>query len=87
MAVWPETSREILGYYTASMAQVVMEELPGKLKKGLHRYPVPAMRIGRLAVDLRSQGKGIGRSPLRDAFLRALSLSAGVGTYCLLVDA
>ena len=87
VAVSYENCKNVLGYYTVSMAQVELQDLPREIQKGLPRYPVPAMRIGRLAIDLSAQGKGIGSFLLRDALLRALSLSSEVGTYCVLVDA
>ncbi len=87
VAVSHENRKKVLGYYTVSMAQVELQDLPREMQKGLPRYPVPAMRIGRLAIDLSAQGKGIGSFLLRDALLRALSLSSEVGTHCVLVDA
>ncbi len=55
--------------------------------KGLPRYPVPAIRLGRLAVDVSTRGMGIGAALLRDALLRAVGLSREVGTCVMLVDA
>jgi len=78
---------KILGYYTVSMAQINFEHLPSELSKGLPRYPVPAMRIGRLAVDRFAHAKGVGSALLRDALQRAITLSTEVGTCAVLVDA
>ena len=80
-------SNKILGYYTVSMAQINFEHLPPELSKGLPRYPVPAMRIGRLAVDRSAQAKGVGSSFLMDALQRAVALSTEVETCAVLVDA
>ncbi len=83
-----EGSRDkILGYYTVSMAQIDFEHLPLELSKGLPRYPVPAMRIGRIAVDRSAQAKGVGSALLKDALRRAVALSTEVGTSAVLVDA
>lgn len=87
VAVAEDNRKRILGYYSVSMAQVEFERMPEDLAKGLPRYPVPAMRLGRLAVDTSAQGKGIGGALLRDALLRAVSLSLEVGTCVVLVDA
>ena len=78
---------KILGYYTVSIAQIDFEHLPPELSKGLPRYPVPAIRIGRLAVDRYAQAKGVGSTLLRDAFQRAVALSSEVGTCAVLVEA
>lgn len=87
VATSEENSKKILGYYSVSMAQVNFENLPADLAKGIPRYPVPAMRIGRLAVDRAAQGAGLGGELLRHALKRALELSREVGTGIVLVDA
>ncbi len=69
------------------MAQVNFENLPADLAKGIPRYPAPAMRIGRLAVDRSAQGAGLGGGLLRHALYRAVELSREVGTCIILVDA
>jgi GNAT superfamily N-acetyltransferase len=76
-----------LGYYTVSMAQILFSELPEDLKKGLPKYPIPAMRIGKLAIDMQYQKKGLGSFLLRDALLRAIRISSEIAIYCILVDA
>jgi len=87
VAVSEENPKRILGYYSVSMAQVNFENLPADLTKGIPRYPVPATRIGRLAVDRAAQGAGLGGELLRHALYRALDLSREVGTCIVLVDA
>jgi GNAT superfamily N-acetyltransferase len=87
VAVSEENPKKILGYYSVSMAQVNFENLPAYLAKGIPRYPVPAMRIGRFAVDRTAQGAGLGGELLRHALYRALELSREVGTCIVLVDA
>ena len=87
VAVSEENPKKILGYYSVSMAQVDFEDLPADLAKSIPRYPVPAMRIGRLAVDRAAQGTGLGGGLLRHALYRALELSREVGTCIVLVDA
>lgn len=87
VAVAEDDRRKVLGYYSASMAQVNFEDLPAELARGIPRYPVPAVRIGRLAVDRSAQGAGLGSELLRHALLRALNLSREVGTCVVVVDA
>ncbi len=76
-----------VGYYTVSMAQIRFEELPEDVRKGLPKYPIPAMRIGKLAVDTSSQGRRIGAFLLKDAFLRAVKISSEVALHFVVVDA
>lgn len=49
--------------------------------------PVPLIVIGRLAVDRRFQGQGLGRGLLKDALGRALLVSAVVGARAIVVHA
>jgi ribosomal protein S18 acetylase RimI-like enzyme len=76
----------IAGYYTLASGSIPIAELPPELARRLPRYPtLPAVRIGRLAVDTRFRGQGFGRLLLWDATLRALR--AEQANFTLLVDA
>lgn len=77
----------ILGYYTLSAASVKKKDIPPAVAKKLPHYPVPAVLIGRLAVDKRVQGKGLGRHLLVDAFYRVLTAKNTVGINSVIVDA
>ncbi len=85
VAVENSTSN-IAAYYTISAASIPLVDLPPEETRRLPRYPtVPAVRIGRLAVDQRFQGRGLGAALLADAAAR--SLKAGPAAFTLLVDA
>ena len=76
----------IVGFYTLSSASIPMQDVPEALRKRLPRYPaLPAIRIGRLAVDSRHRGQGIGGALLADAGMRALRAEAP--GFTLVVDA
>ena len=49
----------VVGYITLASAQVEAQKLPEALRSRLPRYPVPAFRIAKLAVDTRFQGAGV----------------------------
>lgn len=49
--------------------------------------PIPAFLLGRLAVDQRHQGCGLGANLLRDAIRRCLTASEIIGSRVLLVHA
>lgn len=72
---------------TFSNAQIEATNLPESITRKLPRYPVPAFRIGKLAVDSRFQGMGVGSWLLKMALQRALDVSASVGIFAVLVDA
>ena len=61
--------------------------MPTKLAKRLPHYPVPAAVIGRLAVDLRDQGRGFGETLLLDAIHRVVRAGDTIGVYAVMVDA
>ena len=76
----------IAGYYTLASASVMLTDLPVSLAKKLPRYPsVPAVRMGRLAVDHAYRGDGLGAALLADALRRAAT--AEIAAYAFVVDA
>lgn len=84
VAVTPE--QRIAGFYTLASASILLDDLPPELTKKLPRYPtVPAVSMGRLAVDLAFQGQGLGGALLADALTR--TLRSEIAVYALLVDA
>jgi predicted GNAT family N-acyltransferase len=77
---------QIAGYYTLASASVVLADLPEATVKKLPRYPsVPAVRMGRLAVDKSFKGQGLGAALLADALHRAAT--AEIAAYAFVVDA
>lgn len=63
-------------------------ELPPSIAARLPKYPlVPATLIGRLAVDKRFRGRGIGELLLMDALARCLVVSRQVASAAVIVDA
>ncbi|WP_367025729.1 GNAT family N-acetyltransferase [Methylococcus sp. ANG] len=80
-----ENSFDVIGFVTVSVGQVAAQALPAGLK--LPRHPAPILRIGRLAVDRREQGKGYGQDLLAFALHLALEFSTQVGLYAVVVDA
>jgi ribosomal protein S18 acetylase RimI-like enzyme len=77
----------VAGYMTLSNAQIEAAALANAIRVRLPKYPVPALRIGKLAVDIQFQGRGIGAYLLRSALEKALSVSNTTGLFAVLVDA
>jgi GNAT superfamily N-acetyltransferase len=77
----------VVGYHTLSMAQVDLRSLPEIHRKGLPKYPVPAVRLGRLAVDKKWQGKGLGELLLVDAIRRSVIAAQSVAAKFMILDA
>lgn len=77
---------KLAAYYTIASASIPTPQLPPEIIKRLPRYPtLPAVRIGRLAVDLEFRGRGLGAAMLADAAGRTLQAPPAV--FALLVDA
>jgi ribosomal protein S18 acetylase RimI-like enzyme len=78
--------QKIAGYYTLASASLLLTDLPASTGKKLPRYPtVPAVRMGRLAVDQAFKGQGLGGALLADALDRAAR--SEIAAFALLVDA
>jgi ribosomal protein S18 acetylase RimI-like enzyme len=78
--------QRIAGYYTLASASLLLTDLPASTGKKLPRYPtVPAVRMGRLAVDQAFKGKGLGGALLADALDRAAR--SEIAAFALMVDA
>ena len=76
----------IAGYYTLASASLLLTDLPASISKRLPRYPtVPAVRMGRLAVDNAIKGQGLGGALLADALVRATS--SDIASNAMIVDA
>lgn len=77
----------ICGYYSLSAASFRRDKLPKEQAKRLPHYPIPSVLLGRLAVDSRLQGQGLGTFLLMDAMHRALMATQAVAMHALVVDA
>lgn len=76
---------KILGYYAISFGSIDFENWPANVR--LPRYPAPAVRIGRLGVDLSAQGHGVGLALVRHAMQLAELTADKIGLYAVVVDA
>lgn len=88
--VLPDESGKVIAYYTLSGNSIPQEGLPEELLKKL-RLPksykdLPAVMLGRLAVDQNHKGKRYGELLLMDAFHNCLAASEHIGTLAVIVD-
>jgi GNAT superfamily N-acetyltransferase len=80
------SEQRISGYYTLASASILLADLPAATAKKLPRYPsVPAVLMGRLAIDKSFQGQGLGGALLADALARAAR--AEIAAFSLVVEA
>ena len=81
---------KIIGYYTLSSFAIKLTDLSDSDRKKLPKYGnLPAVLLGRLAVDSddRGQGKRYGERLLIDALGRIVDANAQIAAYAVIVDA
>jgi GNAT superfamily N-acetyltransferase len=76
---------EIAGYVTLAGADGMAADFDA-LRRKMPRYPLPMLRIARLAVAKAWQRKGIGNQLVRHAFGIALKMAAESGGVGVVVD-
>ena len=57
---------DVIAYACLSAGAIVLAEVPGALRRNMPD-PLPVVVLGRLAVDLRQQGQGLGSALVADA--------------------
>ncbi|MBI5160548.1 MAG: GNAT family N-acetyltransferase [Micrococcales bacterium] len=79
-------SGDVAGYYCMSASALALEDVPGRVKRNMPS-PIPVILIGRLAVDERFKGHGLGASLLQNAALKGIEASRILGARAFVVDA
>jgi GNAT superfamily N-acetyltransferase len=82
-----EVDGQIVAYATVAASSMQIDDLPEKRRKGLPRYPLPILRLGRLAVDEKYGQRGYGSELLRHVFVLAVEMTSTTGCIGILVDA
>ena len=82
----PDQPDRILGYYTLSAATLSFDTLTESDRKGLPAYPIPAVRIGRLAGSVSARRQGIGELLLQNAIKRILQARGTLGVFAVVVE-
>lgn len=77
----------VAGYATVSSCHISVDDLPKTRRKRLPRYPLPVLRLARLAVDRAFRGKGIGLALLKAVFTIAREMEELTGCVGVVVDA
>jgi predicted GNAT family N-acyltransferase len=82
-----ESPSKILGYYSLSAASLEFARLTEADRKGLPAYPIPAVRIGRLATSVSARGQRHRELLLQNAIKRVLHARSTLGVYAVVVEA
>ena len=78
----------VKGYYTLSNNSIPLVNFSERIQKRLPKsyISIPATLLGRLAIDLKYQGIGIGRILLIDALKRSYGISKEIGSFGVIAD-
>ena len=84
--VCPAGSNMIAGYFSLSMGQILGQDVTGSMRWNMPKQ-LPAVTLGRLAIDRKWQGRGLGSALLADVVRRALRASSEVVARLVIVQA
>ncbi|MFM1771573.1 MAG: hypothetical protein RLZZ71_715 [Bacteroidota bacterium] len=81
-------TRDLIGYYTLSSYSINADAIPNSLKVNAPRNysRLPVTLLGRLAIDVKFQGKGLGEFVLMNALERAFDASIEIASLAVIVD-
>lgn len=78
---------DVLGFATVAAGQIEIEDLPATRRRKLPHYPLPVIRLARLAVAESAQQRGVGGLLLRAVFRIAHETAETIGCVGVVVDA
>jgi GNAT superfamily N-acetyltransferase len=77
---------DILGFVTVAPSEITIDALAQEHRRRLPRYPLPVLRVARLAVGQHARGCGIGKALLRFALELARRTAEDIGCVGVVVD-
>jgi GNAT superfamily N-acetyltransferase len=80
------SNKIVIGYYSLSAGAISHETAPKQMRRNMPD-PLPALLLGRLAVDRKHHNQGLGSALLRDALLRSVHIARDAGVFAILVHA
>ncbi|MBF0098777.1 MAG: GNAT family N-acetyltransferase [Magnetococcales bacterium] len=87
VAVGDAQPERVLGYHALTVGSIAKTHLPEEDAKRFPAFPLPVVRVARLAVDQTVQGQGLGEHLLLDALFRCLRVADDVGLMAVVIDA
>jgi len=76
----------VVAYYSLHTGSIQHSVLSGKFKRNMPN-PIPALVMGRLAVDIKHQGVGLSTDLIREVYLKSLKAAEITGIAVLVVNA
>ncbi len=84
--ICPKGLQNVNGFFSLSMGQILASEVVGSMRRNMPNK-IPAVVLGRLAIDVSWQGKGVGRALLSEVMRRSLRASEEVSARLVIVHA
>ncbi len=84
--ICPKSSKVVIGFFSLNMGQMLANETIDSMRRNMP-HQIPTVVLGRLAIDLKWQGKGLGSSLIFDAMRRSLQASQEIAARLLIVHA
>jgi predicted GNAT family N-acyltransferase len=84
--VWLDEKGRVVAYYSLSASKVKRDDIPKSLGRG-GPVEVPAVLVGRLALDHSLRGQNLGEVLLADALTRIVDATRTVGARFVVIDA
>jgi predicted N-acetyltransferase YhbS len=84
--ICPSGEARVVGYFALSMGQILNRDAAGAMRRNMPQT-IPAVVLGRLAVDITWHRRGLGALLLHDAASRAVQAGRQVAARLLLVQA
>ena len=78
---------QVVGFFSVAAGSVEPDEATQRAIKGQGHQAVPAILLGRLAVDITEQGQGLGEALLMDALRKSVTAAETIGARVILVHA
>lgn len=76
----------VVGFYALAAGSIRRERAPSAVRRNM-LDPVPAIMLGRLAVDNAAQGQGLGADLFHDAVVRSIRAAEEIGARVILCQA
>lgn len=84
--MWLDESGRVVGYYALAAHKVARDDMPSRLGRG-GPVEIPAVLLGRLALDQSLRGQGLGPVLIADALGRVVDATRSVGARLAFVGA
>jgi GNAT superfamily N-acetyltransferase len=82
----PQGSKRVVAYYALAMGSILNQDVVGSMRRNMP-HAIPAVILGRLAIDQEFQGRGLGAALLRDATMRSARAAAEISARLVVVHA